>query len=195
MGKNSNNNNKNDRWFQILLIIVGFLLGTSGTYFWQWKEINFKRHTIAKVIYAGVQREIKTSELLIDTLKAEKIKPGQLAPHGFKFLHDPTIYLSVANDIGMLEEDVIIAIDAYFRSMKGCQAMRDFMREGLEVVNEDVFLASDYINAYIKQLENFIETGKATIDVINDRYPQKYMGSIRKEFLPKVEVFNMKLKQ
>jgi hypothetical protein len=181
-------------WFQILLIVIGFLLGSFGTYFWQWKEINTKKHTIANVLSVTIRREIKTSRLLIELLKKEKTEPGQLAPHGFKFLHEP-VYFSKTEDIGILEEEIIIAMDTYFRSLKACQAMRDFLYEGLELLNEDVVLAKDYIAAYIHQLENFVEIGDAVLEAINDKYPQKQPQTVRKEFLPKVEVFDMEPKK
>ena len=154
---------------------------------WCFRKICFFR--------SGIQREINTSKLLVYTLKTEKTKSGQLAPRGFKYLNDPTTYISMSENIGLLERDVVIALDAYFRSLKACQATRDFMREGLELLNEDVIMASDYFNVYIKQLENFIEIGEATLDVINEKYPQNELHTIRKEFMPKVEVNNMKQKK
>ena len=194
-GDNKKNNSYKGiegRWFQVLLVVIGFLFGIFGTYFLQWKDINYKKDTIAKVMWVGIQREINTAKLLVDTLNTAKSKPGQLAPHGLKYLHDSTTYFSISEDIGLLERDVVIALDAYSRSLKACQAMRDFMYEGLVLLNEDVIQASDYINVYIKQLEWLIETGDATLEVINEKYPQDELHTIRKEFMPKVELMNMK---
>ncbi len=181
-----------DRWFQILLIAIGFFFGSAGTYFWQWKETDVRRNTIVKVMRIGIKREVLTSKQVVNELNEEKTKPGQLAPHGFKFLHDPSIYFPAVENIGILSEEIVIALDAYYRSLKSCQAMRDFMYEELERLNENVTLANDSINVYIHQLNRLTETGEAALEVINEKYPQTDTEVIRKEFLPKVETYILK---
>ena len=72
--------------------------------------------------------------------------------------------------------------------------MRDFMYEELERVNEDITLAKDSIDAYIRQVKNLIATGKAVLELMNEKYPQNNITNIRKEFLPKVDIFELKEK-
>lgn len=177
-------------------IVVGLVVASASSFLayslWQNQEkITEKKYkyAIVRFMRVSISREIQTSKQLINALRKEKVRPGKIAPHGFKFLHDAVFYSSAWENIGILDEEVVVALDAYYRSIKSCQAMRDFMYDELERVNEDVILAKDSINAYIMQLNRLIETGEATLEVINKKYPQKEIKDIRKEFLPKIETF------
>ncbi|MDP1853478.1 MAG: hypothetical protein Q8L26_04685 [Candidatus Omnitrophota bacterium] len=203
--KNKKFLNISDGFFQAITssiisgILVGLVVASASSYFayslWQFQEKKTEgkeKYAIARFMCVSIKREIKTSKQLIDALDKEKIKPGKMVPHGFKFLHDSAFYSSAWENIGILDEEIIIALDAYYRMIKSCQAMRDFMYEEIKRVNEDTALAKGSIDAYIYQVNRLIATGEKVLKLINEKYPQKDVKNTCEEFLPKVSFFELK---
>jgi hypothetical protein len=131
-------NSKNERWFPILLILFGFILGSFGTYFWESREKKSQRNAIIKLIKVGVQREIidskNTKKLLLDN----KSTLGSMIPAGFDSTHDYSLYYSAKDRFGTLEGSVLVELDAFHRTLNSCRNVRIIFQKGLEYCQKDI---------------------------------------------------------
>jgi hypothetical protein len=161
-----------ERLFQVFLILFGFILGSFGTAYWQGRQTRLEKESISKIIKIGIQRELLISRKLREFLIAKK-DVERLIPEGFNSLHDYSLYFSAKDRFGLLEDEILIRLDAFHRSLETCRNMKDLFQEGLLYCrrNKGKKLPDGYLQVYLNCLELVIIKGEKVISSIDKNHP------------------------
>jgi len=158
--------------FQVFLILFGFILGSLGTGYWQRRETRLEKESLSKIIKIGIERELLISKKLREFLIAKK-DIERLIPEGFNSLHDYSLYFSAKDRFGLLEDEILIRLDAFHRSLETCRNMKNLFQEGLLYCrrNKGKKLPDGYLQVYLNCLDLVIIKGEKVISSIDKNHP------------------------
>jgi len=186
------NHKTRDRLFEVLLILFGFVLGSFGTAHWQAREARIRKESIAKIVKIGVQKELQISTKLRELLASKK-DLERLIPEGFYSLHDYSLYFSAKDQFGLLEDEIVIRLDAFHRTLETCRNMRDLFQQGLFYCqrNKANKLPDGYLRVYLNCLDQVIVQGEKVISIIDKKHPnlRKFDLELSKE--PTIDVIDI----
>src|SRR2546421_12890248 len=114
MAKNKSST-KSERFFQMALLLLGFLLGSVSTYVWQIRQEKINTEATIAILRAGVRNEINAMnerrKLIIERAFTEEVNPLlKEADYARDMLegtpHEPSTYQPSPHDLGGLPPGV-----------------------------------------------------------------------------------------
>jgi hypothetical protein len=169
---------KSERIFQTILVMLGFALGVGSTYFWQLRQDKTNTEAVVALVRAGVENEISVINDEIVMVRqgkdsAERKDIDKVRSALLSSSHDPSVYLPVARDLGILDPYVLGYVDWYVRMLKQCQLSRERLMLKLDGNGQREELMTPY-DDYIRSLDNARGFGSNLLKELDRYYPKKY---------------------
>jgi len=164
---------KRDKGFQIILVMLGFILGILGAYSSKIIENKLDEQSIIKLVKVGVSREVFRSKNVKKDLKIRK-NVGTIIPESFNTLHDFNFYFSIQERFCLLENEVVVELDSFYHTLITCKNHRNVFQKGLEYCQKNKLkeLPSGYLELYLTSLDRIIYRGEKLLKKINEFYPE-----------------------
>ena len=159
--------------FQILLVVLGFILGVTGTYLLKISESKLDEQSIIKIVKVGVSREIFRSKNVKKDLETKK-NLGTIIPESFDMLHDFNFYFSIQERFCFLKNEIVVELDSFYYALNNCKNHRAIFQRGLKHCQKNKLkeLPSGYLDLYLSSLDRVLYRGEKLLNKINKFYPE-----------------------
>lgn len=163
-----------ERRFQVgmnlAMVVIGAVLGFGASQWFQLRGESSRKQALVRLICGSIRNDLAytvgTTGGLRDSILNKKIGND---PTMFRLLYHPTVVLPDSTDAGLLNSQVIAAIDEYRRMLSECETRRQEHIRALE--DPDHKNLEITLLTYVIGLDSLILRGSSLLRVIESYYP------------------------
>lgn len=163
---------KNNRVFQFLLLILGFVFGVFGSYFLYHIDNNSRKEQTALFLKSTIEAELSKNESMIKVFQSivDSIEHPLMAKETFSWIHDNTILNSLGTNLSLLEPEITNEFARYYYLSNQCIAEANYLMRTLDTPKKYSEVDKKILKEYINIVKLFNNRADSLLNAINKYY-------------------------